>query len=157
GAAAEQQVAIATGSGAARMTSPKQIVRRSILAITFIGALAVGSVSGQSQDAKCDTLKDVLDRMHEHAANDAWRQEGWADDPIERWLIKITAAIAKAADDPDLKLPIRFSDVKPVEPTAGRTFDKALLTGKNINLRSAQLRNCIVLADGNVEVDGLEG
>jgi hypothetical protein len=139
------------------MITWQRIVARSVLTIALTSAPFVGRASGQASAGNDDTLQAVLDRIHQHAANDAWQQAGWNGEQIERWLEKLIGTVAKAADIPELKLPVRFGDVKPADATAGRTFDKALLVGKNIHLRSAQLRNSIVLADGNVEADSLEG
>lgn len=104
-----------------------------------------------------DTLQAVLDRIHNHAAGEAWKEPGWKDDAIEAWLDKLVGSVAKAADLPDLKLPVRFVDVKASEPAMGRAFRGALIVGKDIALKNAPLQNCIVLADGTVEIGGADG
>ena len=38
-----------------------------------------------------DTLQEVLDRIHEHAKDEAWRQGGWKDTTIEKWLDQLVA------------------------------------------------------------------
>ena len=75
-----------------------------------------------------NTLQAVLDRIHEHAKDEAWRQGGWQDEKIEKWLDKLVGAIAKGADLPDLKLPVRQAELQPADPAlpvmrAGFAFD----------------------------------
>jgi hypothetical protein len=116
------------------------------------GALAVAHPS-----AAQDTLQPILNRIHQHAAAEEWKQPGWKDEAIENWLVNLTDVCAKAAKFPELKLPVRFADVAPGELAPDRGQQKTLLVGKNINLKNASLYNCIVLADGNVCVARAEG
>src|SRR5947209_2576645 len=70
-----------------------------------------------------DTLQMVLDRIHIHASNDKWKEGGFKDELIEKWLDRIIGAVAKAADVPDLKLPVRLATVRPADqqvPAFGR-------------------------------------
>src|SRR5690349_20105671 len=140
------------------MTSSRSAVCIRVLALGLAILLMLGRAAhSETPNAASDTLQSVLDRVHEHAAQNARRQDGWKDDKIEAWLDKLTGKIAKAADFPEWKLPVRLADVKPVEDLTGRTFNQALLVGKNFHLPSVQLRNSVILADGNVDVGGLEG
>jgi len=102
-------------------------------------------------------LQAVLDRIHNHAAGDKWRQDGFADSLIEDWLEQLVGSIATAADLPDLKLPVRLADVQAADPAPGGAFSKTLIVGKDIDLKSAQLRESIVLADGKVNLNRAEG
>lgn len=106
-------------------------------------------------------LQGVLDRIHQHAAGEDWRQAGWRDEQIERWLDHAVGLIAKAAEYPDLKLPVRLTemkaDVKAAELTPGSTVSGALIVGKNIDLTGVTLENSVVLADGNVELTSPRG
>jgi hypothetical protein len=103
-----------------------------------------------------DTLQAVLDSIHNHAAGEAWKEPGWKDAAIEAWLDKLVGSVAKAADYPDLKLPMRFANVKAGDQPMGRTLSGALLVGKDIDLKTTSLRNCIILADGNVDISGAD-
>jgi len=100
-----------------------------------------------------DTLQAVLDRIHNHAAGDAWKQPGWKDDAIQAYLDKLVAAISVAGEIKDLKVPVRLADVKPPDPAARiRLFreEGQLIVGKDIKIRSAS--RSIILADGSVEL-----
>lgn len=96
-----------------------------------------------------DTLQAVLDRIHNHAAGEAWKEPGWKDDAIEAWLDKLVGSVAKAADLPDLKLPVRFADMQGTEPK-GRLPEGVLIVGTNVELPG--LKNSIVLADGRIDM-----
>src|SRR6478609_7488559 len=89
----------------------------------------------QPQAGKLETLSAILGRIHEHAATKAWREEGWKDEQIETWLEQVIGKIAVAAKLPELKLPVRFADVKPSEGTTPPSRKNALLVGKTFNLR----------------------
>src|SRR5947208_2661940 len=110
-------------------------------------------------DLKQDTLQAVLDRIHDHAANDAWKQGGFKDDAIEKWLERLVGSVAKAAEFPELKLPVRLTDVKPPPPEnpagkpRGRSLSGALIVAKDADLKTAMLRDSVILADGAVEVE----
>ncbi|HEX5104198.1 MAG TPA: hypothetical protein VFV87_10330 [Pirellulaceae bacterium] len=93
-----------------------------------------------------DTLQEVLDRIHHHAASDEWQKEGWKDTAIEAWLDKLIAAIAKGTDRPGFQLPVRLADVKPAEL---RFRKNGLLIGKDV--KALGLENSVVLADGDIE------
>lgn len=105
---------------------------------------------------KLETLPAILGRIHEHAATKSWRKEGWQDEQIETWLEQVVGKIAVAAKLPELKLPVRFADVKPSEGTTPPSRKNTLLVGKSFNLRPITVSRCIVLADGNVMADRLE-
>jgi hypothetical protein len=97
-----------------------------------------------------DTLQMVLDRIHEHAKDEAWRAPGWKDDKIEAWLDKLVAAIAKGTERPELKLPVRMADLEPGDPV------RPLMNSCRLVLRGSQTvliaRNSLILADGNLEL-----
>src|SRR5262249_9118363 len=101
-----------------------------------------------------DTLQAVLDRIKQHAAGDAWKQSGFKDDAIEAWLDKLVGSIAKAADFPELKAPVRIKEVEPFGSNQKDkyNFSQALIVGRDIDLHMTNLTRCIVLSDGNVEV-----
>lgn len=116
-----------------------------------------GLIAEESPPAgKLETLPAILSRIHEHVATKAWREEGWKDEQIEIWLEQVVGKIAVAAKLPELKLPVRFADVKPSEGTTPPSRKNTLLVGKNFNLRPITVSRCIVLADGNVMADRLE-
>jgi hypothetical protein len=114
-------------------------------------------------DPKQDPLQAVLDRIHEHAAIEAWKQGGFTDETIEKWLDKLVASVATAVEFPELKVPVRLADVKPppAENPAGnargRSLHNALIVAKNVDLKNAMIRDSIILADGTVEVDSARG
>jgi len=132
------------------------------LMIVAAAATAVGAEIPRI-DSKQDTLQAVLDRIHEHAANDSWKQGGFTDEVIEKWLDKLVGSVAKAAGFPDLKLPVRLADVKPSQPQTavgnlrGTFLTNALLVAKDTDLKTARLVHCVVLADGAVEVEAANG
>lgn len=95
-----------------------------------------------------DSLQQVLNHIREHADSGAWQNEGWRDEAIESWLDKLIASVAKGAELSDLKLPVRFADVKPADPARPIRMS-GLLVGKDLKVLGAQ--NSIILADGDVE------
>jgi len=98
-----------------------------------------------------DTLQAVLDRIHEHAKDEVWRQGGWQDEKIEKWLDKLVGAVAKGAELPELKLPVRQADVQPADPAVPILMPGSLLIGKDFK-RILGARNSLILADGNLEI-----
>ena len=102
-------------------------------------------------------MQSVLDRIHQHAAGDAWRNKGFEDPQIEGWLDKLAGSIAKAAKMPDLKVPVRLAEVRPADPAPSGTVSQRLIVGKNLDLKNVRLQNSIVLADGHAEFDQAEG
>jgi hypothetical protein len=98
-----------------------------------------------------DTLQAVLDRIHLHAKDEAWRQGGIQDEVIENWLQKLVASVAKAADRPDFKVPVTLAELTPADPMRPTFAPQSLLIGTNFK-RLLVPRNSIILADGNVEV-----
>jgi len=128
--------------------------KRAALAYLFCSVVSA-FVSPRSLPAQ-DTLQPVLDRIHQHAVREDWKQAGWKDDVIEGWLDNLAGTLAKAAEFLELKLPVRFADVTAGEIAPDRDHQKALLVG-NFDLKGAKLYNSIVLADGNVIADTAEG
>jgi hypothetical protein len=115
-----------------------------------------GKAEEPAGPAKPETLPEMLARIHEHAADADWRAAGWKDERIEGWLEGVTRKIAVAAKFPELKLPVRFADVKPTEDVNPSGLDYALLVGTNFRMLSTKLRHCIVLADGNFLGDSVQ-
>ena len=103
-----------------------------------------------------DTLQAVLDRIKQHAAGEAWKQPGFKDDGVEAWLDKLVGSIAKAAEIPDLKLPVRFKDVQPAQPQADArgiaTLTGGLVVAKDLDWKSANVQASLIFADGNVDL-----
>src|SRR5215213_9135526 len=99
-----------------------------------------------------NTLQSVLDRIHDHATNDAWKQPGFQDEAVEKWLDKIVGSVAKAAEFPELTLPVRFSEMKAAAPAVGRQILSALVIGRDLDFKDASLKKSIILADGSVTV-----
>ncbi len=98
-------------------------------------------------------LPMVLERIHNHAQKDEWKDAGWSDATIEKWLENAVAAVGTAAGKADLKLPIKFSDVQALDPKARRgrlVGGGGLIVGTNVEV--AHLQRTIILADGNAEV-----
>src|SRR6476620_9211107 len=58
------------------------------------------------------TLQAILDRIHDHASHEAWKQGRFQDEAIEKWLDKVVGSVAKAAEFPELTLPVRLSEVQ---------------------------------------------
>jgi len=121
---------------------------------TMLAGSLCGEVPRNTAPEK-GTLQAVLDRIHNHAAGDAWRKEGWRDDAIESYLDKLVASIAVATENKDLKLPVRLADVKPPVPGQRIPFQQVgqLLIGTDLKVKS--LRRSIILADGSVELQGI--
>src|SRR5690242_7895544 len=96
------------------------MMRRFLLAIAFAGAImasnAIQAEIPRKDPPPGDTLQAVLDRIREHAASDNWKQPGWTDEKIEAWLDKLVGSVAKAGEVPDLKLPVRLTEVKAGDP-----------------------------------------
>lgn len=101
--------------------------------------------------AQADTLQAVLDRIHDHAQNDQWRQGVWRDDKIEAWLDKLVSAVARGAELPELKLPVRQADLQPADPARLVVQPGSLVIGKDFK-RVLGARNSLILADGNIEL-----
>jgi hypothetical protein len=98
-----------------------------------------------------ETLQMVLDRIHEHAKDEAWRAPGWKDEKIEAWLEKLVAAVAKGTERPELKLPVRMADLQPADPARPIQLPgKLLIVGGSQTIRGVQ--NSIILCDGNLEI-----
>ncbi len=109
-----------------------------------------------------DNLQTVLDRIHNHAASDAWKNPGWKDASIEAWLKRMVSVIARGVDDQNLALPVSFNDVTPAinEELVPRQIarfnalpslqNRLLLLDKDKTIFS--LSHSIVLADGNLEI-----
>jgi hypothetical protein len=134
-----------------------------VLAAMAVFALAARAEIPRTGPLQQDTLQAVLDRIREHAANDAWKRGGLQDDAIEKWLDKLVGSVAKAAEFPDLKLPVRLVNVRPPDPEQPlgglrtRSQTGVLIVGKNVDLKNAMLRDSIVLADGSVEIESARG
>lgn len=99
-----------------------------------------------------DTLQMVLDRIHEHAKNEAWRAPGWKDEKIEAWLEKLVAAVAKGTERPELKLPVRQANLQPADPVRPFLQNSLIIVSGSQTLLGA--RDSLVLADGHLEVIG---
>ncbi len=134
----------------------------------IVNLLAAGATAARGDipqvDRKQDTLQAVLDRIHEHAANENWKQGGFTDEAIEKWLDKVVASVARAANFPDLKVPVRLAEVKPSSPAnqiavgrVGVSVKGGLIIAKNADLKTARLQDSIVLADGAVDIDSARG
>jgi hypothetical protein len=122
------------------------------LATVFTTTVVVrAEIPREPPPAQENTLQAVLDRIHEHAKDEAWRQGGWQDEKIEKWLDKLVGAIAKGADLPDLKVPVRLAELQPADPARPILGAGSLLIGKDLK-RVLSARNSVILADGNVEL-----
>ena len=104
-----------------------------------------------------DTLQNVLDRIHEHAGGEAWKKEGWRDEAIEGWLEKLVAKVAKAAEFPELKLPVHLADVRSAEGAFNNSNRNVLFVGKSMDFGMGSLVNSIVLVDGSVDAGVVQG
>lgn len=58
-------------------------------------------------------LEDVLRRIGDVAAGEAWQKPGWRDPLIEGWLEHLMAQVRAATGDADRQLPVRLADVEP--------------------------------------------
>jgi len=122
--------------------------------LLLLGTLRIHAAEAQPAT---QPLQAVLDRIHRLAADDDWRKEGVPDEQIEAWLDRLVLSIAKAADFPELKLPVRLADVRPTDLAPGRRISQALVVGQNIKQSGLRLTNSVILADGNVELSDVEG
>lgn len=96
-----------------------------------------------------NSLEAMLPRIRDHVASDDWKKDGFSDKTLEAWLDKLIADLAKATEDKDLALPVRFADVKPAAGAARP--QKALLFakgGEDFN----HVQNSIIFCDGNIKV-----
>ena len=135
-------------------------MRTFLLDVVIIGSLLAGIARGEiprKDPSPGDTLQAVLDRIHNHAAGEAWKEPGWKDDAIEAWLDKLVGSVAKAAEIADLKLPVRLAEVKAGDPMPARLVRNQLIVGRDINLRGLSVHDSIILADGSVEVESVRG
>lgn len=116
-----------------------------------------------AEPAPPQTLQAVLERIHAHAANEDWKK-GLRDEQIEAWLDTSVAAIARATEIADLKVPVHLADVQPgaerplppsVRPIRSSIGPRPprLVVGKNID-QALRLQDAIVLADGHVRLRG---
>ncbi len=136
-----------------------KMICRPVLLIAVTAWMLVAQIAtapAADAGAASAPLQAVLDRVHAHAGQEAWKETGFKDELIEAWLDKIVSLISTAGSLSKLKLPVRFADVKPADSEHGRAFSKALLVGKDLDLKGARLRNSLVLADGNVNVESAE-
>jgi hypothetical protein len=114
-------------------------------------------------DPKQGPLQAVLDRIHDHAASDAWKKGAFSDEVIEKWLDLLVGTVAKAAKYPELKLPVRLADVKSTQPqilpgdARGTLLTGVLVIAKDIDFKTARLVNSVVLADGTIEIEAANG
>jgi hypothetical protein len=122
------------------------------IAVLAFGAPALAEVPKNAPPQK-DSLQAVLDRIQTHAEEGGWRRDGWKDEAIEAWLDKLVGQVAAAAERPQLKLPVRHADVKPIN-AAPRVITGALIVGKDIHC-TGNLRHSVLLADGSVRIDGV--
>lgn len=141
--------------------------------LVLIGVLAGATAQAEiprSGWQQGGTLQDILDRIHEHASHEAWKQGRFQDEAIEKWLDKVVGSVAKAAEFPDLVLPVRLSEVQstaaPAAPPgqnpvaialAGRQVQSRLVIGRDVDFKDTSLKNSIILADGSVTVLRAEG
>ena len=96
-----------------------------------------------------NSLEAMLLRIHDHVASDDWHKEDFSDKTLEGWLNKLIVDLAKATEDKELALPVRFADVKPdavgARPQKGLLFTKG---GKDFN----HVQSSIIFSDGNINV-----
>jgi hypothetical protein len=121
-------------------------------------ALAARADDPKLSPPKKDTLDAVLQRIREHAAGEAWKQPGFQDDEIEKWLDKLIGSIAKASEINDLKLPVRLTGVRPrerLQPRAGGTsmLWDSLAVCHDADWKDTSVQRSIILASGDVDVD----
>jgi hypothetical protein len=114
------------------------------------------------------TLQSVLDRIHDHASNETWKQAGFQDEHIEAWLDRLVGSVAKAAEFPELTLPVRLSGVRSEAAAAAeqpnrlpvgvpiRIVQSRLVIGRDVDLKDAALKKSIIFADGSVTVGRVE-
>ena len=119
----------------------------------ILAATAAGADNRRDPPPERDTLQSVLDRIRDHAAAEAWKEEGWKEDYVEAWLDKLVASVARGTELPELKVPVRLGEVRPADP-ARAFLGGGLFVGQDQKISS--LRNSIVLADGNVEAMMIE-
>lgn len=102
---------------------------------------------------KQEGLQAVLERIRMHAGNDAWKQGGFSDEVIEKWLEKLVGEIAKEAKLPELKVPVKQAELAPVDLNQRNAAPRGLIICKDLKPGMLLLRNSIVLADGKVSVE----
>src|SRR5262245_31874315 len=118
----------------ARNTSMKAAPVVKCLVFTIAMLVVRASVRAElprDPPGKGDSLQTVFDRIREHAKDDSWRKAGWKDELIEKWLEQFVAAVAKATETPDLKLPARQADVQPADLARPFALPQALIICKD--------------------------
>ncbi|MGI8979042.1 MAG: hypothetical protein ACR2FY_07440 [Pirellulaceae bacterium] len=91
----------------------------------------------------------MLPRIRDYVANDDWKKEGFSDKALEAWLDKLIADLAKATEDKELALPVRFADGKPA--AEGARPRNALLFTKGGEVHG-HVQSSIIFCDGNIKV-----
>jgi hypothetical protein len=134
-----------------RHSSPLALVFTT-LALLFVRTASIRGEIPREAIPYDDTLQMVLDRIHEHAKNEAWRAPGWKDEKIEAWLDKLVTAVAKGTERPELKLPVRMADLQAADPARPLLSGGRLVVGGSQRISIA--RNALILADGNLELMG---
>ncbi len=133
-----------------RHSSPLAVVFAALALLVVEPAATRGEIPREALPYD-DTLQMVLDRIHEHAKDEAWRAPGWKDDKIEAWLDKLVAAIAKGTERPELKLPVRQADLQAADPARPilRGSGRLITRGSQVFLGA---RDSLILSDGNLEL-----
>ncbi|MCI0359091.1 MAG: hypothetical protein L0211_11485 [Planctomycetaceae bacterium] len=123
----------------------------------FLGLLvAEGSAlaADKERNPKPDpnSLGMMVERIRGHASKDEWREAGWSDPTLEKWLETTVAALGALDGKGDYKLPVKMAEARAADPMAFRRPGEgtSLVVGTNVKLTHCD--RYFVLADGNAEV-----
>lgn len=118
----------------------------SLLCCGWTVAASAGDIERDPPPA--DSLQFVLNRIHAHAASDAWKENGWSDPQLEAWIEKLLKQLS-ATTGKDLKPMVKLKDTKPAGEM-DTVLRGALRIGKNV--KHSIVQDSIVLADGTAEL-----
>jgi len=131
-----------------------KLLRIVVLVGWTVLASGIALAADKERNPKPDpnALEMVLARIRGHAAKNDWQADGWSDATIETWLETTTAVLATASGQPNYKLPVKFADVRAVDPKNIRLAIQGggLIVGSNVKITHANRH--LILADGNADV-----
>jgi hypothetical protein len=92
-------------------------------------------------------LETILDGVRRACGSAAWQRIGWRDYRLEFALDELIYRVKRATEQPGLKLPVRFGNLR---AGVADNAKEVLTATRSIKLRSAT--RCLFLVDGEVEL-----
>jgi hypothetical protein len=123
-----------------------------ITVFALIGGGRLAVADSQRPRPAATEFDQVIDRIRSAESNRAWQTPGWKDDVIESVLKKAIAAAKSSANSDSLRLPVEFTDLKPVRPDRPFNF-----LGKNLLVKTGTVEvdhasKSIFLVDGSIRI-----